>query len=79
MRRHDAHDAELVVFTKKEGLLSKVAHDLRLSLARFEISRDGDTVRGRFWPDTLTVDGAMRDGRLDAGDVAANAFARASS
>ncbi|MCA9546446.1 MAG: YceI family protein [Myxococcales bacterium] len=54
------------VFTFKEGLLSKVAHDLRLSLARFEISRDGDTVRGRFWPDTLTVDGAMRDGRLDA-------------
>lgn len=52
-------------FTYKEGLLSPVAHDLRLDLGRFQIDVDGDEVRGTFWPDSLTVAGAMRDGRLD--------------
>lgn len=56
---------EIHVFTFKEGLLSKVAHDLRLTLERFEIAVDGDVVRGRFWPGSLGVDGTMRDGKLD--------------
>lgn len=62
-------DGTIQVFTFKEGLLSKVAHDLRLTLTRFEITRDGDAVRGRFWPETLEVDGAMRGGRLDPGGL----------
>lgn len=41
MRTHDARDAELLVFTFKEGLLSKVAHDLKIRAQRFEL-RIGD-------------------------------------
>ena len=62
-------DGTIQVFTFKEGLLSKVAHDLRLTLERFEITREGDAVRGRFWPETLQVDGCMRGGRLDPGGL----------
>ena len=47
------------VFTFKEGLLSRVAHDLRLTLHRFEIAVDGRHVSGRFWPESLSVDGAI--------------------
>ena len=58
-------DGSVQVFTFKEGLLSRVAHDLRLTLGRFELTQEGDTIRGRFWPETLEVDGAMQGGRLD--------------
>lgn len=59
------------VFTFKEGLLSSVAHDLRLTLERFEIEVDPDagTVEARFWPSSLRVDGAMKGGTLDPGGV----------
>lgn len=55
----------LHVFTFKEGLLSPLAHDLRLSMRRFAVELDGDQVTGRFWPATLSVDGVMRRGQLD--------------
>jgi len=59
--------AKIEVFTYKDGLLARLAHDLRLSLARFEIVREGDEIRGRFWPGSLTVDGAVgRGGAVDA-------------
>lgn len=63
------------VFTYKEGLLARLAHDLRFTLRRFEIVREGAAVRGRFWPDALTLDGPVRDGHVDphafdAGDAA---------
>jgi hypothetical protein len=53
------------VFTYKEGLLSPIAHDLRLRLDRFEISHDEAEVEGRFWPDSLVVEGAIEQGRLN--------------
>jgi len=54
------------VFTYKDGLLARLAHDLRLTLGRFEIQREGATVQARFWPGTLQVDGAIdRRGQLD--------------
>ncbi len=74
-------DGTIHVFTFKEGLLSKVAHDLRLTLPRFEIRLDGDAVEATAWPASLVVDGAMEDGRLrpdgvsakDKGDIHGNA------
>ncbi|MCA9561343.1 MAG: YceI family protein [Myxococcales bacterium] len=57
-------DGTIHVFTFKEGLLSKVAHDLRLSLSRFEIRLDGDAVEATLWPASLAVDGAVENGRL---------------
>lgn len=58
--------ATIHVFTYKDGLLARLAHDLRLSLRRFEIERDGDELRARFWPASLAVDGVVvRGGAID--------------
>jgi hypothetical protein len=48
--------------TYKEGLLSKVAHDLLLELERFEVASDGARVEGKFWPASFHVEGVMHDG-----------------
>ena len=63
MDRIDSGDFH--VFTFKQGLLSPLAHDLRLSLRRFIIEIEGDDVKGKFWPATLRVDGVMKKGRCD--------------
>ncbi len=60
--------ATITVFTYKDGLLARLAHDLQLSLAHFEIDREGDQVRGVFWPKSLSVDGVVvAGGKLDRG------------
>jgi hypothetical protein len=53
------------VYTYKTGVLSRVAHDLRLTLGRFSVRVDGETLQGRFPLEALRVDGVIRDGRLD--------------
>ena len=53
------------IYTFKEGLLSSVAHDLRLSMSRFQITLDGAKVEGLFWGDSLNIDGVMKQGTLD--------------
>lgn len=53
------------VFTFKDGLLSAVAHDLRLTARGFEVRLDGDQVHATFPLEQLKVDGAMRAGALD--------------
>lgn len=53
------------VLTFKEGLLSRVAHDLRLSLERHRVATDGSGVEAELFPDSLVVEGAMRGGKLD--------------
>lgn len=60
-------DGEVFIYTFKDPsrLLSSVAHDLRLSCPRFEVTLDDGRVRGRFRPDSIVVDGPIRDGRLD--------------
>lgn len=62
-------DAAIYIYTFKEGLLSKLAHDLRLTLARFEISARGTEVSARFEAGSLVVDGAMKGGKLERGDL----------
>jgi hypothetical protein len=57
-------DAAIYIYTFKEGLLSKLAHDLRLSVSRFELSARGTEISARFWPGSLRIDGVMRDGKL---------------
>lgn len=52
------------VFTFKKGLLSKVAHDLRLSFQHFELDWEGPRVTARFQTASLRVDGVMRKGQL---------------
>jgi len=57
-------DAAIYIYTFKEGLLSKLAHDLRLSVQRFEISARGTEVSAHFAPGSLHIDGVMKDGKL---------------
>lgn len=57
---------QMHVFTFKEGLLSAVAHDLRLRVERFEVELREGRVHARVDAASLRVDGVMRGGRLDA-------------
>lgn len=73
MAVHDARAVELLVFTFKEGLLSRVAHDLKLRVEELELTvetgADGEveSVRLRVNPGSLRVVCAMRDGRENLG------------
>lgn len=64
-------DGTVHVFTFKEGLLSRVAHDLRLTVGGFElqIEAGGATLRGTFQLGSLRVDGAMVNGSLKTGSI----------
>lgn len=58
-------DAAIYIYTFKEGLLSKLAHDLRLSVTRFDISARGTEIEASLDPTSLRVDGVMKDGKID--------------
>ena len=54
----------LEIHTYKRGLFSRLAHDLQLSVQRFEIQRNGSLVEAVFWVDSFTVDGVIEKGHL---------------
>ena len=54
------------VFTFKEGLMSAVAHDLRVQLPSFEITLEDAVVKGEFDLTSLLVEGPMQNGALQA-------------
>jgi hypothetical protein len=64
MTRYDANNADCFVFTFKDGLLSPIAHDLRLRVGRFSLEVDETTsaIVARFDPSSLSVDVPMKDG-----------------
>ncbi len=62
MTTYDATSADCFVLTFKEGLLSPVAHDLRLRITRFEIEV-ADALTATFDASSLVVDMPMKDGR----------------
>lgn len=53
------------VFTFKEGLLSRVAHDLEISVQRASLTRDENRVRVECDAGSLSVVGVVVDGRTD--------------
>lgn len=71
--RFDEQLADCRVYTFKEGLLSKLAHDLELRVGRFSIvvAEDGGAVEAEFEAGSLTVVGAVRGGRVEAGLLSA--------
>jgi polyisoprenoid-binding protein YceI len=83
MTRLDATTANCFVFTHKEGLLSPVAHDLKLRVDRFEIEIERDeasdqgshSIRARFETTALRVVCAMKDGREAHGSLSAKDIA----
>jgi hypothetical protein len=60
---------EIRVFTYKEGLLSRVAHDLRLRVepSAIHVERSGDELTAEIDARAWIVDGAMRGSALDEG------------
>lgn len=62
MTRYDASNAECWVFTFKEGLLSPVAHDLRLRVGSFWVEVAEGSVVASFDTGSLSVDTPMKDG-----------------
>ena len=65
-------DAIIHAYTFKEGLLSKLAHDLRFTLTRFTISVRGTEIQGRFTLSSLRVDGVMRSNKLERNELSQN-------
>ncbi len=55
------------MFTEKEGLLSEVAHDLKIRVTKFSLAWDGTTLTARFDPRSLRVVDAMLKGRENPG------------
>ena len=64
MARYDQNQAECLIFTYKEGLLSAVAHDLKLKVGEFSIDIDTDagTISAQFEVASIQVVHAQRDG-----------------
>ena len=65
MARFDAYNSECLIFTFKDGLLAKLAHDLKLQVARFSIEVDESTraIKATFDPSSIEVVCAQVDGR----------------
>jgi YceI-like domain len=67
----DASNAECLVLTYKEGLLSAIAHDLEIRVERFDLDIDEAplAVRARFDAASLKVIGALHDGAAQPGSI----------
>ena len=67
MARYDAYNSECLVFSFKDGLLARLAHDLKLQVERFSIEVDETTrqIKATFDPSSLQVVCARVDGRDD--------------
>ena len=67
MPQYDEKTAECLVFTFKDGLLSKLAHDLKIRVTRFtlEVTQSPPSVRAEFDAHSLRVVNAMKDGQED--------------
>lgn len=73
VRRFDASSAECLVFTYKEGLLSPLAHDLKIRVTRFTLDVDEErrAIKARFDAGSLRVVCAMRGGVEAPGTLSA--------
>jgi hypothetical protein len=59
------------IFTYKAGVLARAAHDLRLSVQRFEISGTGESLEAWFDPTTIVVDGVATGTEVDTSSPSA--------
>ncbi len=59
----------MLVFSYKEGLLSAVAHDLKLIVGTFTIEAEGDRITGDFEAASVRVLTAMKDGAEQSGSM----------
>ena len=73
VHQFDASSAECLVFTYKEGLLSPLAHDLKIRVTRFTLDVDEErrAIKARFDASSLRVVCAMRTGVEAPGTLSA--------
>lgn len=62
MASYDATTARCDVYTFKEGLMSAIGHDVKLTVGKFTIDVQDGKVTATFDPASLTVVCAMKDG-----------------
>jgi polyisoprenoid-binding protein YceI len=62
MTRYDPTAAEILVFTFKDGLLSAVAHDLKIRVTHFTLDVEGSSVKADIDPSSLRTICAVKDG-----------------
>ena len=55
MTTYSSENAECFIYTFKEGLLSKVAHDLKLKVNGFEIRWENGEIQADFDPSSIEV------------------------
>jgi len=75
MARYDSSSAEILVFTFKEGLLSAVAHDLKLKATKFTLEVEGDSAKLELEAGSLRVVSAMKDGAESPSAIPPSKFA----
>jgi hypothetical protein len=63
MPKFNESQAECLVFTFKDGLLSKIAHDLKVQVTRLVVDVTPVAVRAEFDLQSLRVVVAMKDGQ----------------
>jgi hypothetical protein len=59
----------LRLFVFKEGLLSRLGHDLRLAVDAFEMTLETGAIEGRFSTGSIRVEGVMKNDAFDAGGL----------
>ncbi|MFK7929729.1 MAG: YceI family protein [Myxococcota bacterium] len=59
----DASKAQCLIFTYKDGLLSRVGHDLKLRCDDFSVTLEEGRVAATFNPDAFTCVTALKNGR----------------
>ncbi|MDH5492537.1 MAG: YceI family protein [Myxococcales bacterium] len=74
MALYDASTAECQILTFKEGLLSRVAHDLKFELRRFRLQVEDETraIEAEFELESIELVCARKDGRDDPGALDAS-------
>jgi len=68
MARFDAYNSECLVFSFKDGLLARLAHDLKMQVERFSIEVDDSTreIKATFDPSSIAVVCAQVEGHADS-------------
>src|SRR5690625_7595815 len=72
MLTFDSNNANVEVLTFKEGLLSPMAHDLRIDVTRFDIEVEDGRVEGHFDLSSLVVVSALEGGEDKPGALSAS-------
>lgn len=67
MSRHDASQAEVWIFTFKEGALSALAHDLKIAVTKLQLEATEVAVTASFEASSLRVVCPRKEGRDNPG------------